>query len=377
MNMEQELEAFAKYCATKDYTDSESKERLKTEDTVIAILGPDLKSYITYLKEKVKLPGMHLQLNGGAQFRRLMIEVEVFVRFSSSGSGDDARTKKDDILQAGGLSGNPEQVIKQTLNQQLHKKMEKVTLYVAERLQWFFLQQKEATLDFMATIKGSPEEHMFSKLLSKKAENIQNNGMMKDAIFSAFDACVESNRIQFKKMWIDYLHTMFEAPISLMKGGTMPKASEIMYDTDAHGAGGSGFLGDSGMAPTFEGEHGMKARIKKDMERREMTKRHMEMRMSGIKVGAEDTLQHLLDEMFTRIRCLVADQMQLYAESFFLLPMLRRLEGDMAKMEMAEADRNRYKRIVEMKQEEGAKKDVLQKDLVWCIDRIQDFKVKG
>ena len=61
---------------------------------------------------------------------------------------------------------------------------------------------------------------------------------------------------------------MFEAPISLMKGGTMPKASEIMYDTDAHGAGGSGFLGDSGMAPTFEGEHGMKARIKKDMERR-------------------------------------------------------------------------------------------------------------
>merc|ERR1719271_1624567 len=88
-------------------------------------------------------------------------------------------------------------------------------------------------------------------------------------------------------------------------------------------------------------------------------------------------VDRVIQKIFGVIRCLVADQMQLYAESFFLLPMLRRLEGDMAKMEMAEADRNRYKRIGEMKQEEGAKKDALQKDLVWCIDRIQDFKVKG
>merc|ERR1719296_228075 len=44
-----------------------------------------LDDYIEYLKTGIKVPAFEVAINGGAQFRRLMFEVETFLRFSEIG----------------------------------------------------------------------------------------------------------------------------------------------------------------------------------------------------------------------------------------------------------------------------------------------------
>lgn len=55
-----------------------------------------LDEYLEYLRGNMQLATFDVELTGGAQFRRLMSEVEVFLRFSEI----SAQTKKRDVIQA-------------------------------------------------------------------------------------------------------------------------------------------------------------------------------------------------------------------------------------------------------------------------------------
>merc|ERR1719437_40118 len=80
------------------------------------------------------------------------------------------------------------------------------------------------------------------------------------------------------------------------------------------------------------------------------------------------TEAHAIDE--------AVDQVELFSESFFKLPMLRRLEEDMAAMKLSEDDEAQYKaRRDNLTSEIKAVEEGLV-EINGCISRLQDFKLR-
>lgn len=353
--MEEELREFHKYCDRTGVLDMGARSHEGF---------PTLDDYIEYLRKTVKVPGMDVQLNGGAQFRRLMYEVEVFVRFA----GLAHKLRPGDVIQARGSAASGrdtpwEDVITSLLSQSAPYQIRNKTQYVGQRLKWFFVTQKQTTVDFMAQIKGSPEEHMFSRLIGQKALVIQRNEAMKNCIFNAFDAAVEQHHDRFIQNWADFMKSMFSSPLKMLKTCSMPKIIGSYEDE---------------VAPTLEAT---KERIVEERESRGSLQRLLRDRIKQIPdedMKADEAVkmvQSIMEMTFAVIRCVIADQMQLYSESFFLLPMLRRLEGSMSKMELEEEEKERYRARLNVLTTEAKVSTGCVLDLQWCIDEITKFKV--
>merc|ERR550519_1039331 len=84
-----------------------------------------------------------------------------------------------------------------------------------------------------------------------------------------------------------------------------------------------------------------------------------------------DKVQQLMVQTYGFIRSQVCDQVELFSESFFKLPMMRRLEEDMALIELSEEDEANYK--VRRERLEGEIKSARENldEIVSCIQRIQ------
>jgi len=351
--MEDELRAFHEYVR---------RSGVLSQQDALTTCFPDLDSYIEYLRNDVVLPGMNVQLNGGAQFKRLMYEVEVFTRFAGLGYKFSAK----EIIQTRG-SGVHESSWQRTITtlllQGAPQKMREKTAYVGERLKWFFTEQKECTLRFMLAIKGSPEEHMFSQRLHKQAQVIMRNDTMRKCIFSTFDATCARHQQAFMGMWNDWMDSMFQSPLMLLKTGSMPKV------------GGSY---DAVSAPTLDST---KQRIEEERNARGGLQSKLSEEIKKIPDDdrladkAVEKVQSVIEKVFSVIRSAVSDQIELYSKSFFLLPMLRRLEGDMAKMELTDEDKARYGARKAVLDEEKRKSEGVLVDLNWCIDEVQRFRI--
>merc|ERR1712137_971689 len=120
---------------------------------------------IEYLLES-EVGAAEVEVNGGAQFRRLMTEVEIFLRFSEIA----VETKKRDVIQARGVSMSSltwRDVVVKLLSNEAHTPLQRRVLYVGERLKWFFERQKDAVIEFMGSLEGTPMSNMFSPLYPK------------------------------------------------------------------------------------------------------------------------------------------------------------------------------------------------------------------
>jgi len=186
---------------------------------------------------------------------------------------------------------------------------------------------------------------------------------MKSCIFSAFDDASDKHRARFEKMWCDCIESMFQQPLILLKSGSMAKVVGSFEEE---------------IAPTFEST---KARVAEERNSRGQLQSSLSEKIKLIPdddASARDAVkivQEIMEQTFGAIRSLVADHMQLYSESFFLMPMLRRLEGVMAEMELHEEDKIRYRARRDVLDKEQKHSESILGDLVYCIGSVQRFKV--
>jgi len=321
-----------------------------------------LSDYIDYLRNDIQLPTFDVEVNGGAQFRRLMNEVEIFLRFSEIA----VETKKQDVIQARGVSMSTltwRDVVVKLLSSEAHLPLQKRVQYVGERIRWFFERQKEAVLEFMDKLEGTPGANLYSPLYPKHAKLIKQNEMIKYLLFQTYDKACQRQLTQFVELFENMLTSTFSNPWVFLKGGA-PKCKE---GEDLGGA----------TLPSFDDT---KERIPKEIQGRAGTEGVLSRWLADIPTDsnqiddAVDKVQQLVLKTYGFIRSQVCDQVELFSESFFKLPMMRRLEEDMAKIELSDEDKlNHQARRDHLEQEiRRAQESVVEVD--GCISRIQRFK---
>ena len=377
-----------------------------------------LDEYISYLRDDIKVPAFDVEVNGGAQFRRLMFEVEVFLRFSEIG----VETRKKDVIQARGVSMGSvtwRDVVVKLLSNEAHLPMKKRVQYVAERIKFFFISQKEVIVNFMLKIKGSSDEQMFSTLYTKHVKLLLDNSVVKARVYQTFDQAVDRQLHQFMELFNNTLASTFSNPWVFLKRASLhtlarasvtnqssqpatqqtaqptPQSSKQSAPAAADAPSGkevqqpspvlinpaiSAAILDETSLPSFEDT---KSRIPLEISSRSGWETVLSQWLSGIPQEpnqideAVDKVQMLVIKTFAFIRAQIADQIELFAESFFKLPMMRRLEEDMSVIAISDNDREGYEgRKVVL---EGAFKK-MESDLAEvedCIQKLQTFALKS
>jgi hypothetical protein len=293
-----------------------------------------------------------------------MSEVEIFLRFSEI----SVETKKRDVIQARGVSMSSltwRDVVVKLLSNEAHLPLQRRVQYVGERIKWFFENQKAAVLAFMGRLEGTPNANLYSPLYPKHAKLIKQNSMIKHLVFQTYDKACQRQLNQFVELFDNMLTSTFSNPWVFLKGATgTPTENENLEDA---------------VLPSFDDT---KERIPEEIQNRSTTETHLSKWLSEIPTDshqideAVDKVQMLVLKTYSFIRSQVCDQVELFAESFFKLPMLRRLEEDMAMMDLSQEDQANYQaRRENLGSQIAAAQDGLV-EINSCIGRLQNFKLK-
>jgi GTP-binding protein EngB required for normal cell division len=356
MNLEDELREFHRY-----------HQQMGDTDSFLALPSEDfgsLDDYIEYLKSHIRVPAFEVAINGGAQFRRLMFEVETFLRFSEIG----IETKKRDVLQSFGISMSSvtwREVVVKLLNHDAHLPLQKRIQYVGMRVKWFFEQQKAPIVQFMKSLKGSPDEKIYSVLYSKHAKMIEENATIRKLVFDTYDRVVERQLNQFVELFRSTLHATFSNPWVFLKK-TTARLDDDEYASEC-------------LLPSLDDT---KARIPQEIQGRTGIERTVTKWLYDIPTEphrideAVDQVQLLVLKVYSHIRSQVCDQVELFAESFFKLPLMRRLEEDMIKVELSTVDKEGYRHRREKLSREGAANQQALKEVQECLKVLSTFALK-
>lgn len=323
-----------------------------------------LNDYVDYLRNEIQVGAFEIEINGGAQFRRLMTEVEIFLRFSEIST----EISKRDVIQARGVSMSSltwRDVVVKLLSNEAHLPLQRRLLYVAERIKWFFEKQKESVIEFMDNLEGTPSANMFSPLYPKHVKLVKQNEMIKHLVFQTYDNACQRQLRMFTDLFDNMLTSTFSNPWVFLKGSTPnPGSSEDLKDA---------------VLPSFDDT---KARIPSEIKNRSGIENVLATWLQDIPTESEhidvavDKVQQLVLKTYSFIRSQVCDQVELFAESFFKLPMMRRLEEDMSMIELSEQDKDNYEARRDRLSVEAGQQKVALQEITACIDRLNGFKLK-
>jgi hypothetical protein len=355
MSLGEELRQFHAYYKAKN---SQNLMMLPSEDF------HTLDEYVEYLRSDIQVPTCDVELNGGAQFRRLMHEAEIFLRFSEI----NVEVQKRDVIQARGISTGSltwRDVVVKLLSNEAHQPLQRRIQYVGERLLWFFQNQKEAVLEFMSRLEGTPFANVYSPLYPKHAKLIKQNEMIKHLVFQTYDKACARQLQMFEELFENMLTSTFSNPWVFLKSPSSAATGEEEPQDAA--------------LPSFDDT---KERIPKDLQARAGIEAQLSRWLTAIPTDpqeiddAVEKVQMLLLKTYGFIRATVCDQVELFSESFFKLPMMRRLEQNMALIELSQEDEASYtSRRDSLQQEINAKRESMV-EINYCIDRLQTFKLK-
>lgn len=329
-----------------------------------------LDDYIEYLRNDIQVATFDIEVNGGAQFRRLLTEVEIFLRFSEI----SVETSKRDVIQARGVSMSSltwRDVIVKLLSQEAHLPLQRRVVYVGERIKWFFESQKLPVLEFMDCLKDTPRANIYSPLYPKHAKLLKQNEMIKNLVFQTYDQACQRQLNQFLELFENMLTSTFSNPWVFIQGSpsTMGNAEGEGEKKDAPDIALSSF------ADTKE-------RLPKEIESRAATELMLSRWLTEIPTNshhideAVDKVQMLVLRIYGFIRSQVCDQVELFSESFFKLPMMRRLEEDMALMDLSKDDAANHQARRERLLSDITRTQDGIKEINVCLSRLQNFKLR-
>mmetsp|Transcript_87343 Transcript_87343/g.255466 ORF Transcript_87343/g.255466 Transcript_87343/m.255466 type:complete len:729 (+) Transcript_87343:68-2254(+) len=355
MTLEQELKEFQEYHKAIGSTHF---SMLPSDDFT------SQDDYINYLGSEIQVGAFDVEVNGGAMYRRMIAEVEIFLRFS-----DISETmSKRDVIQARGVSMGSvtwRDVVVKLLGHEAHIPLQRRVQYVGERIKWFFMIQKEAVLEFMEKLEGTPSANMYSKLFPKRVKLIKQNEMIKQRIFDMYDRACQRQLEQFTELFDNMLTSEFSNPWVFLK-----KTTARLDDDD---------IGAECLLPSLDDT---KARIPQEIQsrtgiERTVTKWLYDIPMEPHRIDeAVDLVQLLVLKVYSHIRSQVCDQVELFAESFFKLPLMRRLEEDMIRMELSEVDKEGYRVRREKLQKEAVANATGLKEVQGCLKVLSNFALK-
>jgi len=276
--------------------------------------------------------------------------------------------KKKDVLQSFGISMSSvtwREVVVKLLNHNAHLPLQRRIQYVGERVKWFFIQQKEPIVQFMKGLKGSPDEKLFSVNFSRHAQFIEDNQTIKKLVFETFDTVVDRQLKMFLELFKSTLHATFANPWVFLKKTTAKIGDEEDEDIQ---------LPD--MDSTKERVPGELA-SRNSMDKL-VTRWLYEIPTEPQQVEeAVDLVQLLVLKVYSHIRSQVCNNVELFAESFFKLPLMRRLEEDMMKIELSDVDREGYRvRRERLQSEQAANAHGLQ-EVRDCLRILQEFTFRA
>ena len=380
LTLEEELVMFSHYVSVHGF-DGDQFDLLPTRDF------KDLKDYVAYLKEDARIPAFDLPLNGGAQYTRLKHECEVYFRFSEI----CVEVSKRDVLQARGISIGQvswQDVVLKLLTNEGQPQVRRKVNYVAKRIEWFFQLQKDCVIEFMETIKGSPDEHLYSQLFTRRVQLIKENQLARELLFSKYDAYLVHQRDLFIELFNNTLQSTFQYPWALIKASswTFAELDQYVVDNDQeekeenHDGDHDDLLSRDPFAdmtlPCFEDT---KARIPKELSQRSSVEKLLQEMVNEIPIDnshvdeAVEKVQALMITVFRAIRNLICDQLELFADSFFQLPMSRHLEGAMMDVTLTDQQKARFEGLRSVREEDVRTASDMLEHVEWCLSAIAQF----
>jgi hypothetical protein len=385
MTLEDELRLFDQYMAVH-YDDS--FDLLPTPDF------RDLDDYINYLGDEARIPAFDIPLNGGAQYTRLKHECEVYFRFSEI----CVEVSKRDVLQARGISIGQvswQDVVLKLLANEGQPQVRRKINYVARRIEWFFSLQKDTIIEFMDSIKGSPDEHLYSQLFTRRVQLIKENELARELLYKKFDYFLVKQRHLFVELFNNTLQSTFQYPWALIKASSWAYSDlekHVIRRTEDEGEEGqikgddepeisrneqeeAAWLGEMTL-PSFTDTI---TRIPKEMSHRSTIEKLLQEMVNEIPIDtghvdeAVEKVQALMITVFRAIRNLICDQLELFADSFFQLPMSRHLEGEMMDVQLGDSDKVRFQSLREGKGEEVERTKEILDNVIWSIVQVENF----